>query len=66
MHLDVHPHQLGQGPVDDQPLVQKAGRGLHDVGAEAAGDAHRIVGGVDRDADALEQALVLERLHPVP
>ncbi len=66
MHLDVHLGQFRQGAVHDQPLVEQAGGSLDDVGAEAARHAHGIVGGVDGDADVLEQALVAQGLHAVP
>ncbi len=66
MDLDAHLGQFGQGAVHDQPLVQKARGSLDDIRPEPAGHAHRIVGGVDRDANPVEQAFVAEPLHPVP
>ncbi len=66
MHLDAHLAHLGQGAVEQQALVEQACGGLHHVGAETARDAHRVVGGVDRHADAVEQTVVAHPLHAVP
>ena len=43
MHLDAHAGQARQGPVNQQALVEQAGRRLDQVGAEALGDADGIV-----------------------
>jgi hypothetical protein len=66
MHLDPHFAHGGQGPVHQQALIEEAGGGLDEVGTESTRQAGRIVGGVGRNANALEQAGVAHFQQPLP
>ena len=55
-----------QRAVSQQALVEQGGRGLHNIGTEAAGQADRIIGRMGADTDAFEQARVAKGLQAMP